>query len=239
MEKMTRLPRPVPPTKFFSVRTVSSLGEKGEAGAISRPLGALPLSAVGEAGERIFGEDGAVITAALTGFERLCERLWERACVGVVPPLPPVECKLQFLGVEVPDAVNLPCALSKVEGAISLSARAWAAAAWRVAFFFAFDGFFLPSPWVPAPLPLKCPRGAARGAPPIWLGGAANLLVRKPASEEASAIKSACTLRDDVVECTRRALTDCSCMAGAAMCEFGNRVSTSLGRRGRLVLRLK
>ena len=77
--------------------------------------------------------------------------------------------------------------------------------------------------------------GQARGAPPIWLGGAANLLVRKPASEEASAIKSACTLRDDVVECTRRALTDCSCMAGAAMCEFGNRVSTSLGRRGRLV----
>ena len=91
----------------------------------------------------------------------------------------------------------------------------------------------------PLHCPLKCPRGAARGAPPIWLGGAANLLVRKPASEEASAIKSACTLRDDVVECTRRALTDCSCMAGAAMCEFGNRVSTSLGRRGRLVLRLK
>jgi hypothetical protein len=84
------------------------------------PLGALPLSAVGEAGERIFGEDGAVITAALTGFERLCERLWERACVGVVPPLPPVECKLQFLGVEVPDAVNLPCALSKVEGLFPL-----------------------------------------------------------------------------------------------------------------------
>ena len=99
-------------TRFiFSVLcTFSLLGEKGEAGAISRPLGALPLSAVGEAGERIFGEDGAVITAALTGFERLCERLWERACVGVVPPLPPVECKLQFLGVEVPDAVNLPCA---------------------------------------------------------------------------------------------------------------------------------
>ena len=92
------------------VRTFSLLGDKGEGGAISRPLGALPLSAVGEAGERIFGEDGAVITAALTGFERLCERLWERACVGVVPPLPPVECKLQFLGVEVPDAVNLPCA---------------------------------------------------------------------------------------------------------------------------------
>ena len=83
-------------------------------------MGALPLSAVGEAGERIFGEDGAVITAALTGFERLCERLWERACVGVVPPLPPVECKLQFLGVEVPDAVNLPCALSKVEGLFPL-----------------------------------------------------------------------------------------------------------------------
>ena len=98
----------------------SLLGEKGEAGAISRPSGALPLSAVGEAGERIFGEDGAVITAALTGFERLCERLWERACVGVVPPLPPVECKLQFLGVEVPDAVNLPCALSKVEGLFPL-----------------------------------------------------------------------------------------------------------------------
>ena len=123
------------------------------------------------------------------GFERLCERLWERACVGVVPPLPPVECKLQFLGVEVPDAVNLPCALSKVEGLFPLGPR---------------------------------------GAPPIWLGGAANLLVRKPASEEASAIKSACTLRDDVVECTRRALTDCSCMAGAAMCEFGNRVRTAL-----------
>ena len=68
------------------VRTFSLLGErdKGEGGAISRPLGALPISAVGEAGERIFGEDGAVITAALTGFERLCERLWERACVGVV-----------------------------------------------------------------------------------------------------------------------------------------------------------
>ena len=34
----------------FSVYcTVSLLGEKGEAGAISRPLGALPLSAVGEA----------------------------------------------------------------------------------------------------------------------------------------------------------------------------------------------
>ena len=61
------------------------MGEKGEGEArFYRPLGALPLSAVGEAGERIFGEDGAVITAALTGFERLCERLWERACVGVV-----------------------------------------------------------------------------------------------------------------------------------------------------------
>ena len=43
----------------FDFRTFSLLGEKGEAGAISRPLGALPLSAVGEAGERIFGEDGA------------------------------------------------------------------------------------------------------------------------------------------------------------------------------------
>ena len=72
-----------------------------------------------ESSERMV--DGAVITAALTGFERLCERLWvERACVGVVPPLPPVECKLQFLGVEVPDAVNLPCALSKVEGLFPL-----------------------------------------------------------------------------------------------------------------------
>ena len=72
---------------------------------------------VNESSERM-GQ--AVITAALTGFERLCERLWERACVGVVPPLPPVECKLQFLGVEVPDAVNLPCALSKVEGLFPL-----------------------------------------------------------------------------------------------------------------------
>ena len=57
-----------------------------------------------------------IITAALTGFERLCERLWvERVCVavGVVPPLPPVECKLQFLGVEAPDAINLPCALTE------------------------------------------------------------------------------------------------------------------------------
>ena len=71
-----------------------------------------------ESSERML--DGAVITAALTGFERLCERLWERACVGVVPPLPPVECKLQFLGAEVPDAVNLPCALSKVEGLFPL-----------------------------------------------------------------------------------------------------------------------
>jgi len=56
--------------------SLGPLGEKGKAGAIKRPLGALPLSAVGEAGERIFGEDGVVITAALRVVRTSLEKVY-------------------------------------------------------------------------------------------------------------------------------------------------------------------
>ena len=103
------------------VRTFSLLGEEGEGVVFSRPLGPYHSvqseKPVNESSERM-GQSSLPRSLGSRDCARDCGR--ELASESFLRSHLSSARKLQFLGVEVPDAINLPCALSKVEGRFPL-----------------------------------------------------------------------------------------------------------------------